>query len=201
MWSRLTRIPSTTSWTGIVVAPARMSTSRLSWLGSRCWTSTKARPVSTGMAETSSLNASRPPADAPMPTTRSALPLSDGCPSRMLVPFLRSGEIVRLVGRLDGALVANSSHPFRDNRLRMEAVAERAGGLAEWQGTRARLSRPADQACNRRNGFSIRLHFRYGNQWRSDFQEPGVAFRGSGVGETIANARHRQPCWPFLFSN
>src|ERR1051326_3826936 len=40
----------------------------LSCFGSRCWTSTKAIPVSVGRAFRSSVNASRPPAEAPTPT-------------------------------------------------------------------------------------------------------------------------------------
>src|SRR6185503_3746919 len=38
--------------------------------GSRCWTSTKAMPVSAGMCWRKFLNASRPPAEAPMPTVK-----------------------------------------------------------------------------------------------------------------------------------
>src|SRR5438552_7918160 len=40
----------------------------LSCFGSRCWISTKAIPVSLGRASRSSVNASRPPAEAPTPT-------------------------------------------------------------------------------------------------------------------------------------
>ena len=36
--------------------------------GERCWTTTKARPVSIGSARSSSETASSPPAEAPIPT-------------------------------------------------------------------------------------------------------------------------------------
>src|SRR5579872_2416370 len=41
----------------------------LSCVGSRCWTRIKAMPLSAGNASTSFLQASRPPAEAPIPTT------------------------------------------------------------------------------------------------------------------------------------
>src|SRR5581483_1943839 len=40
---------------------------KLSWTGSRCGTSTKAMPLSAGMAANSLLKASSPPAEAPIP--------------------------------------------------------------------------------------------------------------------------------------
>lgn len=46
---------------------------RLSWEGSRCWITTKANPLSEGMAVKSSFSASTPPAEAPMPTTRTGV--------------------------------------------------------------------------------------------------------------------------------
>jgi hypothetical protein len=42
--------------------------SRLSCPEARCWIITKAKPVSTGKHSSSTLNASKPPAEAPIPT-------------------------------------------------------------------------------------------------------------------------------------
>src|SRR5215831_1997451 len=50
------------------VLRARISVSMLSCLGSRCCTRTNAIPVSWGRFVRSSVNASRPPAEAPTPT-------------------------------------------------------------------------------------------------------------------------------------
>lgn len=52
----------------MVVVVARISASMLTCVGARCWTSTNAMPVSAGRAWSRCLKASRPPADAPMPT-------------------------------------------------------------------------------------------------------------------------------------
>ena len=41
----------------------------LSWVGARCWTRIKAMPTSAGSASMSLRQASRPPAEAPIPTT------------------------------------------------------------------------------------------------------------------------------------
>src|SRR5476649_2442016 len=65
-------MPSTACTTVIDVWLAINSTSMLWWVGSRCWTRTKAMLVGAGRASTSFLQASRPPADAPMATTRNA---------------------------------------------------------------------------------------------------------------------------------
>ena len=63
---------------GLVARPARRamrvvlpssSGMRVTWRGSRCWTSTNAIPLSAGMCEKNFWKASRPPADAPIPTT------------------------------------------------------------------------------------------------------------------------------------
>src|SRR6185437_1779960 len=62
-------VPDRTSSTGIVVVLPMISVNMLSWLGSRCWISTNAIPVSDGSAWKKSLYASRPPAEAPMATT------------------------------------------------------------------------------------------------------------------------------------
>ena len=42
------------------------------WVGSRCWTMTKAMPLPSGTFSKKSSNASSPPAEAPMPTTGKA---------------------------------------------------------------------------------------------------------------------------------
>jgi hypothetical protein len=61
---------SDASATGIAVLARNSSTSRLSCSGERCWTSTNAMPLSAGMAAKKVRNASSPPAEAPIPTTR-----------------------------------------------------------------------------------------------------------------------------------
>ena len=55
--------------TGIEVWPASRSTIMLSWLGSRCCTMMKAMPLTVGSASRTFLQASRPPAKAPIATT------------------------------------------------------------------------------------------------------------------------------------
>ena len=57
-----------TSSTGIAVHFAMISVNMLAWLGSKCWISTKAISVSGDRPVKKSLNASRPPADAPIAT-------------------------------------------------------------------------------------------------------------------------------------
>ena len=66
----------------------------LSCLGSRCWTRTKAIPVSLGRLLRRWVNASSPPAEAPTPTTRSGRPAGssiDGCGAALPVG-MRLGE-------------------------------------------------------------------------------------------------------------
>ena len=63
-----------TAFYRIAVFFARISDSRLLCDGSRCWTRIKAMPVSAGTAPRSSVTASRPPAEAPSPTTKNVLP-------------------------------------------------------------------------------------------------------------------------------
>src|ERR1700719_698459 len=62
----------------MLVARARIWLRLLWWVGSRCWTSTKAKPVSAGRLPSSSRNASSPPAEAPMPTTETRSPSPAG---------------------------------------------------------------------------------------------------------------------------
>jgi hypothetical protein len=63
-----TFIPSWTCRTGIFVLRLNSSVIALSWVGSRCGMSTKAMPGFSGSGFSNSMNASRPPADAPTPT-------------------------------------------------------------------------------------------------------------------------------------
>ena len=64
------RCPLATSTTGSNVAAASRPASWPIWDGGRCWRTTNASPVSAGMLPMSCLSASRPPAEAPTPTTR-----------------------------------------------------------------------------------------------------------------------------------
>src|SRR5204862_536000 len=57
-----------TSRTGIEVARASSWVSALACAGSKCCTSTNPMPVSSGRCCSKCVHASRPPADAPMPT-------------------------------------------------------------------------------------------------------------------------------------
>ena len=66
----VTGIPSAAAVTGIVVLALSNSTSMLTRCGSKCWTSTKAIPLLAGILAKNRVNASNPPADAPMPTTK-----------------------------------------------------------------------------------------------------------------------------------
>src|SRR5712664_3717637 len=69
MWSGSIGIRSAASTTGISVSRLSRETSRLWWLGSRCWTITKAVPLSAFRSGSRASSAPMPPADAPMPTT------------------------------------------------------------------------------------------------------------------------------------
>src|SRR5712691_5813731 len=69
MWSGSIGIRSVASTTGISVSRLSRETSRLWWLGSRCWTITKAVPLSAFRSGSRASSAPIPPADAPMPTT------------------------------------------------------------------------------------------------------------------------------------
>src|SRR5216683_4811697 len=71
------------SFTGSEVARERICVSALSCSGSRCWTSTKPMPVSSGRDLSNCVNASSPPAEAPTPTIGNG-PFSGCSPSREL---------------------------------------------------------------------------------------------------------------------
>src|SRR6476661_2592764 len=75
-WFGATGMPSVTSLTGILVTLEMSSVRWLSCVGSRCCTSTKAILVSVGRCVSNCVNASRPPAEAPMPTIGNA---AGGC--------------------------------------------------------------------------------------------------------------------------
>src|SRR6267154_85946 len=68
-----TWIPSVTWVTGILVVRERISSSALWWLGSRCCKNTRAMPVVSGKLASRVEKASRPPAEAPIPTTGKTL--------------------------------------------------------------------------------------------------------------------------------
>jgi hypothetical protein len=61
-------MPSCTGCTRMGVTRASSSGRRLSLAGSRCWTRTKAKPGSAGSPCNSWVKASKPPAEAPIPT-------------------------------------------------------------------------------------------------------------------------------------
>lgn len=69
-----TRVLFTTSMTGSSVARPSNCGNLLSCSGSRCWTSTKAMPVSVGRCLTRRVKASNPPAEAPTPTMGKRFP-------------------------------------------------------------------------------------------------------------------------------
>ena len=68
-WLGAIAMSSAIACTGIGVVRAKISLSKLPWVGSRCCTSTMAMPVSAGRWVSSWVKASSPPAEAPTPTT------------------------------------------------------------------------------------------------------------------------------------
>src|SRR6266478_6290868 len=89
-WPGSTRTPCCTSTTGSGVVLDRISLKMLGYFGSRCWTSTKAIAASSDRCASNSENASKPPAEAPMPTIGN-VPL-DGWGAATL---LRAGKVAR----------------------------------------------------------------------------------------------------------
>ena len=65
-WLGSTRMPFLASTTGILVRLPNSSAARLFCVGCRCWMTTKAMPLSTGMVSKKVRIASKPPADAPI---------------------------------------------------------------------------------------------------------------------------------------
>src|ERR1700733_12428798 len=91
-----------TSATDIFVTLESNSLNILLYVLLKCDTRTKAIPVSLGSACTSSRNASRPPAEAPMPTTGTG-----ECPGTVEGNFLSVGVLVaRRAGLLEGVFFA-----------------------------------------------------------------------------------------------
>ena len=68
-WFGDSTVPFCTSRTGMAVSRESKGTNMLEWPGARCWMKTNAMPVSAGSPRSSSVTASRPPAEAPMATT------------------------------------------------------------------------------------------------------------------------------------
>src|SRR5260370_38431841 len=66
-------MPLVASVTGILVVRERISSNALWWLGSRRWRKTKAIPGGSGKFASRAVKASRPPGEAPTPTTGSSL--------------------------------------------------------------------------------------------------------------------------------
>ncbi len=98
-----TCISCSASRTGIGVRRERSSDIRLLKSGERCWTTTKAIPVSGGRRENSRSRGSSPPAEAPMPTTWKSL----GWSSCALPCVIRASD--RVAAELDADLSKNNS--------------------------------------------------------------------------------------------
>ena len=98
MWSPSRRIPSVTSAIGISLERARISARLLLCRGSRCWTNTKAMPVSLGRRCSRSVNASKPPAEAPIPTTRRSLSGRFAVRTRFFLPAGLAGVFLPVLG-------------------------------------------------------------------------------------------------------
>ena len=73
-------MPSSIWLVGILVALESRSVRTVSCVGSRCCTNTNAMPVSSGSARRSWVKASRPPAEAPIPTTGKRGADATSCP-------------------------------------------------------------------------------------------------------------------------
>src|SRR4029453_13169812 len=103
MWLASTRRLLVTSRTGIEVARDKRSASALSCCGSRCCTSTKPMPVSSGRFLSNSVNASNPPAEAPMPTTGKWFGASPG--SWVCLADIGREDVERFLGFNSGAFL------------------------------------------------------------------------------------------------
>src|SRR3990172_2998537 len=87
------RDSSLTSTTGIDVERESISARLLACAGARCWTTTKLKPVSLGNAASNWRKASRPPADAPMPTTQNDGPRSSASGDLRVVAAAETLEV------------------------------------------------------------------------------------------------------------
>src|SRR5262245_15551981 len=106
------------------VARDRISVSMLAWVGARCWTRTKAIPVSTGSARSICVKASSPPAEAPMPTIG-----KDGVSSRG--PASSAGELA--AGGVDLGSAGAGSAGLRFLRaIAIPSRTTRRGALVLW---------------------------------------------------------------------
>ena len=56
--------------------------------GDKCWTTTKAAPLSAGILSKNSSNARSPPAEAPMPTTKQWVLVSSDTTYKLLILFV-----------------------------------------------------------------------------------------------------------------
>src|SRR6185437_4077694 len=110
-------IPSVACRTVMDVWLASRSTIMLSWLGSRCWTRMKAMPFLAGSASTSFLQASRPPAEAPIPTIKKSSRLRGGPRAGTAVPPERVRVGLTWGGRLLAILRDRSGNAPLWNRL------------------------------------------------------------------------------------
>ena len=170
---------SRTSVTDMVVARERISAKALGCEGARCCTNTNAMPVSTGSAPSSCLNASRPPAEAPIPTigkngwsssaTLFPLPTSEmtgaDSASEGAVPVVSASEdgSVDILGQLGKSPVqaANGSGPGRSGRLK-NPRRPRHSPTPYHQGVVSHLSRSHYRYLNTTKSFPSRTPLYYG---------------------------------------
>src|SRR2546428_13287759 len=152
---------SVASCTGIDVSRARIEARMLSCLADRCWTRTKAMPVSEGRLRSSWLRASSPPAEAPTPTTgnrfRGACTsvgfTASGWPlvgelATCGVSFGRAGFGRSPFGRDVGLRFDGGARPLLPMVPLVEDTPRRGGCLASVaaRAERVRLLAPVDQA-------------------------------------------------------
>lgn len=107
------------SCTGNEVARVRICVSALSCCGSRCCTSTNPMPVSSGKCWSNCVNACRPPAEAPTPTTGKPVAWPDG---EVLGEYDAASEEGRVFVFLAGGLIGGFRFfdfglALTDNRL------------------------------------------------------------------------------------
>src|SRR5207249_1841075 len=146
-WLGSTRTPCCTSMTGSGVVLDRISLRMLGYFGSRCWTSTKAIAASSDRCASNSENASKPPAEAPMPTIANLSPDGWGTATRP-----RAGRVARCwrIALLTGEGGAGGRAP----RL---PVGERGDRGDRFIATlRSRLLAPTHRSEERRVGKELR---------------------------------------------
>ena len=123
-WPGSTGIPSAASVTFNAVDLERISVSRLTRFGSRCWTTRNAIPGSAGSGFNRRVIASSPPADAPMPTTGN---LWDGsfCPFPSVVDAAVSGLVVDMSLVVPTASLIWNPYPCRRIHARDPPISEK----------------------------------------------------------------------------